>query len=147
MHCDMLAGGPGGRPGCARTYGARKERSRRPRGRATARRDFRSTRGRDALSWERIMLRYGPAPGTDQRGLEAVLQEKELEVAPGAIQWTRDRERVRTARTGGFIQDIPATSGNGGAQLRREAGERLFGVCVRLPGGVLEPTIYRLLRG
>jgi len=60
---------------------------------------------------------------TDQRGLEAVVQEKELEVASGTVQRTRGRERVRAASVGGFIENLAATSGNGGAQLRREAGE------------------------
>lgn len=83
----------------------------------------------------------------DQRGLEAVLQEKELEVAPGAIQGTRDCERVRAARASGVIKDLPATSGHGSAQLRREAGERLFGVRVCLPGSVLKPTVNCLLSG
>jgi hypothetical protein len=86
-------------------------------------------------------------PGAYQGGLEAVLQEKELEVAPCAIQRTRGRERVRAARACGFIEDLLATGGHGGAQLRREAGERPFGVRVCLSGCVLEPTVYRLLRG
>jgi hypothetical protein len=61
------------------------------------------------------MLRYYLTSGPDERGFETVLQEKELEVATSAVQGTRDRERMRAARAGGFVQNLPATSGHGGA--------------------------------
>ena len=61
------------------------------------------------------MLHYCLTPNADERGFEAVLQEKELEVAPGAVQGTCDRERMRAARASGFVQDLPATGGHGGA--------------------------------
>ena len=41
-----------------------------------------------------MALCYGPASHAGQCGFEAVLEEKELEVAAGAVEWAGDREGV-----------------------------------------------------
>ena len=76
-----------------------------------------------------------------------MLEEKELEVPPGAIQIRGGREGVGSDGPGGDVEDIAGGAGDGLAKLDREVGRRGLGVCIDERGGVLEPAVYRSSRG
>src|ERR671911_1956122 len=130
--------------GCARTSYARTRSSRSPRGPWTPRRGFRSSRGRVALfSCASPPLFDGPLANPGESRFESVLEQKELEVSPGAIQIRGGREGVRANGTGRHVEDVTGGGGDGLAKLGREVGRRGFGVRVDERGGVLEPAVYR----
>jgi hypothetical protein len=83
------------------------------------------------------VLLDGRTSGSGERGFEAVLQKKELQVATGSVERVRDRERVRAACLRSFVQDPAARPGHRDAQLRREACERPFRVGIGLRSGVI----------
>src|SRR5829696_1262236 len=134
--------------GCACTSCARTRSSRSPRGPWTGRRDSRSSRGRAApASRPGLSLLNGPPADPGEGQFESVLEQKELEVSPGAIQIRGCREGVRANGAGRHVEDVAGGSGDGLAKLSREVGRRGFGVRVDERGGVLKPAVYRFSRG
>src|SRR5215210_8437677 len=109
--------------GYARTSCTRTRSFRSPRGPWTGRRDSRSSRGRVALSSRaRLSLPNGPLADPDKGRLEPMLEQKELEIPPGAIQIRGCREGVRANGAGRHVEDVAGGSGDGLAKLSREVG-------------------------
>ena len=71
-----------------------------------------------------------------------MLEEKELEVPPGAIHGG-GRKGVGSDGPGGDVEDIAGGAGDGRAKLDSEVGRRRLGVCIDEGCCVLEPAVYR----